>query len=227
MEMTSYLVPEKRLATGRSRASVYRFLASVFLTPIPADGVEYVRQMLAAIRAMPLAEDVDEMNEGELLLWEFAAETHGADPARVQRALSAERARLCRAVEEPDGPPPPYEGLYRTRLGGGAEACVAGVEQAYRQAGWTPDDHERQRPDYLGTELSFMATLCDEELAVSEDSLRLSSALIRERRFLEEHLLTWVPAYCRQMLNHSRTPFFQGIAHLLLGFLNEEAHTLG
>ena len=224
--MTAYLLPEERRSTARFRANVYRFLAGVFLTPIPPEGLEYVRQLQAAVRAMPQVEGEGEMVTGTALLQEFAAEATAADLAKLQLGLAIERTLLCRGVRETDAPPPPFESLYRAGAEAAPTACLLAVVNAYQQAGWAVSEERRERPDYVGIELSFMAALCDEEPAAGEDPDRLATLIHLERRFVEDHLITWVPAYCRAVFNHARSSFFQGIAHLLLGFLNEEAQVL-
>ena len=123
-----------------------------------------------------------------------------------------------------DAPPPPYEAQFRAEVD--QAGALRSVVAAYQQAGWTVSEELRERADFIGMELSFMARLCDAEAAAGDDASRLVSVVATQQRFLAEHLGAWAPAYGRAMLEHTRTPFLQGIAHLLLGFLAEESQAL-
>lgn len=203
-------------AMAEARAGVYRFLAGVFLAPIPPEGAQFIRQVQVAVAGLPEVDVPGELAVGLRLLKQSVPE---ASPV-AQLALAIERTRLCRGVMRTDAPPPPYEAQYLA--GTDQAAALRSVVAAYQQAGWAVNDEQHERADYIGMELSFMARLCEEEAAAGDDAARLAAVVDTQRRFLGEHLAAWAPDYCREMLKHARAPFFLGIAHLLMGFLAEE-----
>ncbi len=62
-----------------------------------------------------------------------------------------------------------------------------------------------ERPDYLGLELELMGFLCEEESlsASSGDVVRAAETRLQQHRFLDEHLLRWVPSYCHMLVREA------------------------
>ena len=95
-------------------------------------------------------------------------------------------------------PAPPWESVYV-----GSEDILfqestlrvrrAYLEQCYVSEGWphVPDDH-------VATELDFMAKLARRSLDAQKrnDEIDFRSSLVAQSRFLDEHLLIWLPAFC-------------------------------
>ena len=75
----------------------------------------------------------------------------------------------------------------------------------------------RTRPDdHLALQLQFLAHLF---------SLDSGDALAEAARFMDEHLLRWLPQFARRVAERCRTPFFAGLA-LLTDAYCEEARDL-
>lgn len=202
---------------ARVRAGMYRFLAMMFLTPIPVEGSTFAERLQAAIAQLPAAEADGAVGEGFALLRQHAAQSRGRDLAEVQRELAVDRTRLVRGLAKEDGPPPPYEAVYRPGLD--LPSLLGTLADAYREGGCAPPPDLAERADFIGVELSFMERLCEQEA----EGVDCRSQQIR---FLEEHLTRWVPAYCGQMERHARTTFFCGFARLLAGVMNQERSCL-
>jgi TorA maturation chaperone TorD len=100
----------------------------------------------------------------------------------------------------------PFESLYnyplgdRPRVGGRAAQEVSTV---YSSAGLTIDEEWQAVPDHLAAELLFMSYLI-------ENGQREAEA-----RFLDEHLLEWVPDLCDDLAREAETGFFRAVANLL------------
>lgn len=125
----------------------------------------------------------------------------GADAlAEEQRAVAADRTRLCRGVSQ-DGPLPPYEAYYR-------EGAVEGdVSASYRRAG-VRFDGTAERDDYLGVELAFLDCLARaEEAAHARGDGPAAAAYAQQRESFEQEHLPWVAAFCTAALPHARTAY--------------------
>ncbi len=217
------LDPEQWEEFSCSRSRVYRFLAEIFLTPIPPHGSEYSRRIFAATAALAHIEESGLLGDGVELMNQFAASPPGETLEAVQLALAVDRTRLCRGVQSGYGPPPPYESVYRSDLM--PTAALREVVSAFREGGFAVSGDLLERPDYVGVELSYMAELCASESSVQSEE-GLERLLELEQRFLEEHLLSWISRYTKEMRQQAQTDFFQGFARLLEGFLVSERRFL-
>jgi anaerobic sulfite reductase subunit A len=100
----------------------------------------------------------------------------------------------------------PVESLYnyplgdRPRVGGRAAQEVSTV---YSSAGLTIDEEWGAVPDHLAAELLFISYLIDNGQSEAE------------ARFLNEHLLEWVPDFCDDLTREAETGFFRAVANLL------------
>ncbi len=99
----------------------------------------------------------------------------------------------------------PHAGVYLDVEGlAGGDAAEASRE-AYRSAGFHPrlDD---LAADHLGVQLSFMSFLCGAEADALEDGEHAVAGRIAQlqRRFLDEHLLRWLPALVATMAGGDR-----------------------
>ena len=129
--------------------------------------------------------------------------------------LAVDRTRLLAGVMQKQGLPAPYESV---ALGLEMNSdLVLDVIECYREAGLEDFSLELGPPDFLGAELRFMALLGYREMqAYQERDAGLAALwLSRQVKFLDEHLLTWVPAHCRQLCDAAATPFYAALFNLL------------
>ncbi len=107
----------------------------------------------------------------------------------------------------PGGVAPPLESL----AAAGGETDLADVlTDFYADAGLTFDEQYELMPDHLSLELLFMSYLID------------SRDLELQERFLEEHIMNWVPYYCDRVTAEARTLFYREVASLTRDFLERE-----
>ena len=79
--------------------------------------------------------------------------------------------------------------------------------------------------DHIGLELEFMQRLsmrAKEALDAGDEDKAVEQLKI-SRKFMEEHLLNWMPMLCGDMMKFSRTKFYQGLATLSLAYVEEDA----
>jgi len=120
-------------------------------------------------------------------------------------------------------PAPPYASFYLNdqRLMGPETMAVRRKYIQYGVAsvhmGQSPDDH-------IALELAFMAYLNSEassSLAKGEDG-RCKTLIEAQANFLHDHLLTWVPQFCSNVISTTNEAFFTGLSKLTQVCLDEE-----
>lgn len=213
---------------ARKAADWYGYGAHVLLDPIEVPGTAYVVDLAKRTRmllesteaeeagaagatgatvAADTAGAADAAGRGGLAAWCKRVEdlvargVEGADAlAEEQRAVAADRTRLCRGISQ-DGPLPPYEAYYR-------EGAVEGdVSASYRRAG-VRFDGTAERDDYLGVELAFLDCLVRaEEAAYARGDGPAAAAYAQQRQSFEQEHLPWVAAFCTAALPHARTAY--------------------
>ena len=136
-------------------------------------------------------------------------------------ALEKEFTRLFRGIKEGYGPPPPYESLYRP-----AEFptdVVEAVLSYYQAAGFNADEICLEPVDFLASELKLMALLAFKEAECIQKVDREQAALYQalQHKFLQNHIMVWVPDYCQRLQQASQVDFYRYLARYLADFLNE------
>jgi putative dimethyl sulfoxide reductase chaperone len=191
-------------ALARQRSQTYWWLSELYLAAPDGAAVARLRDLAgeasAGDDAFPL--------KGRLA--EMAAALAEVSPA----ALAIEHARLFAGLGESYGPAPPFESMHAgiPTQGDSTPSMV----DAYRAAGFERIDVPAVPQDHLAVELRFMALLAAQEsVAWDQHKLeRLRAVLGHQQRFLDAHLLAWVPAYCERIATESREPFFAAVARM-------------
>jgi TorA maturation chaperone TorD len=194
---------------ARQRSNIYGLLASVYRQEVNADLLHQVKdpQFLGVLSdlGIQLTSDFLQKPEEELL-----------------DDLAVEFAGLFLG---PGGHISPHESVHHQR--DGVESgmlwgeATAEVKKFIESAGLDYDPEYTGLPDHISVELEFMEALArHEEQAWSEDddeeALR---CLDMERRFLEEHLNRWVPAFCDKVTAAAELSFYRELAGLTRRFI--------
>lgn len=94
---------------------------------------------------------------------------------------------------------------------------AAGKESArefYDSYGWVSKHDGVVPDDHLGVELMFLTLLIDKYMSLDDRACK--KEMSREiRRFIRDHLLTWVPRWNRQVQITARTLCYKGIGTLI------------
>lgn len=82
--------------------------------------------------------------------------------------------------------------------------------------------------DHAGVELEYMAKTCLRSYELlnegsTEDSIRI---LERQWRFMEEHVMKWIPRLCDVISQNSKSSFYRTFARLTKSFLEEDFQLL-
>ncbi|MNW43410.1 chaperone protein TorD [compost metagenome] len=104
--------------------------------------------------------------------------------------------------------------------------CLTGIRNMYLEAGVVFNKLTGERDDHLAMELEFMAVLAGEmnaKEAFRERCLEIGDLQIR---FMESHLLKWVPRFSQDLASATKSPLYKGLSGLLSEFLTYDYQQL-
>jgi TorA maturation chaperone TorD len=94
------------------------------------------------------------------------------------------------------------------------------VSEFYKSYGWNSRSRIKRADDHLGIELLFLTSLVDRYLLLDDDpSCREMKNEIH--RFIDEHMLSWIPKWNEQIQEHAHTPGYRGIGILILACIED------
>ena len=203
---------------AEKRSKTYWFLGKIYSTVPDIGFIVELREKLP--------EKIDESDE-LLEVMRFIRDSIDGNPEELSKALSVEFTRLFRGIKKDYGPPPPYESVYRGEGRVMGETTLS-VLRFYSEAGIGIIDESEGPQDYIGVEMKFMSLLCYKEMESwknrkIEDGMRY---LKLEKKFLEEHILKWVPDFCRRIEVEAREDFYAAVARLTEKFIRVDAENL-
>lgn len=100
----------------------------------------------------------------------------------------------------------PLESVFSPSSGGMAGDVVT----SYAGADLALDDAYDVAPDHISVEFLFMSYLIE------------NGKTEMEQKFLEQHLMNWVPYYCGEIIKQAKTLFYREIAEIVKDFLISE-----
>jgi TorA maturation chaperone TorD len=165
---------------------------------------------------MNLGDDSDERSEAYRILADLYSkppEEERLDEIKGDLELkSAEDAEAIRTdfhalFVYPGGGLPPLESLFLARTG---TPQGPPVSDFYAEADLEIEDESGLLPDHVSLEFLFMSYLID----IRNIDL--------QGRFLEQHLMNWVPYYCEEVKGEAKTLFYREIAGITVDFLDSE-----
>jgi len=113
-----------------------------------------------------------------------------------------------RLFSYPEGKLPPIESFFLTLENTSSADEVAGY---YASAELTTDVAFEFIPDHLYLELLFMSYLIE------------NNRYELQNKFLEEHLMNWLPYYCDELSKLAKTVFYREIAEIMRDFIFSES----
>lgn len=93
------------------------------------------------------------------------------------------------------------------------------VAEFYNSYGWKPGQSGKYA-DYLGVELLFLTKLVDKFLVLDDDP---SCCEMKKemRRFIDNYLLSWIPAWDKDIQKHANTLSYKGISTLIYACIED------
>lgn len=127
-----------------------------------------------------------------------------------------------------DLPAPPWESVYVRKDRLLFQRNTIEVRNVYLQFGYEVEQKNLEAEDHVGLELDFMFHLNDLTRRslknVGLKSKANSTYLIKEqKKFLEKHLLAFIPAFSTKVIENAHTGFFSGLSKLLRSYLKIDA----
>ena len=97
------------------------------------------------------------------------------------------------------------------------------VKNRYREAGLDTAKTFKDAPDHISAELEFMYYLIFKEIeAFANSDIETAISFIqRQKSFLEDHLLAWVPEFVNSIIENAKNPFYPNLARATETFLKE------
>jgi putative dimethyl sulfoxide reductase chaperone len=110
---------------------------------------------------------------------------------------------------------PVYESLYQNTGKHFSGFSSASVSEFYNSYGWDSKFKNEINDDHLGIELLFLTILVEKYLVLDDEACQ--DEMRKEiQRFIDQHLLSWVPEWNKKVQAHSNTLCFKGIGTLIL-----------
>lgn len=185
-------------------ASIFEWLAGLFMAPVPEAAVASYRDGLGASLLDAIGEEAG-CDAGVLRM--RSALIADASAAATARSLAVSFTVLFDGVGGPRTVSP-YESAYvgaTRRLFG---APTADMDRLLRHHDVATGDAVHEPPDHLSIELALLARLMREN--ADNDA---QSAL------LDDHLLVWVPTFAERCCDADGTGFYAGAVRVLTAFL--------
>ena len=109
---------------------------------------------------------------------------------------------------------PPYESVYRSKEHLMFDRQTSEVREFYMSYGWESKFKDKIPDDHLGIELLFLTLMIEKYLEFDD---RVCEKEMRNEivRFIDQHMISWVPQWNEHVQKYSGTMGYKGIATLI------------
>lgn len=110
---------------------------------------------------------------------------------------------------------PPFESSFRKKQNTNSGENSLSVTEFYNSYGWLSKFKGKINDDHLGIELLFLTLLIEKFLDIDDAVCQIE---MRNEicRFIDNHILSWVPEWNEKLQSNARTLCFKGIGTLIL-----------
>lgn len=202
------------------RADTYRLLARLFRTEVDQ---ELFDELMGT--SFPVASGNDLMDEG---YYQIAKHLSNAwvDPL-MKLSVDFTKTYLGSGIDTYSAAYP-FESVYTSEKRLLMQDARDEVLAIYRSCGLDKSESWNEGEDHIAVELEFMRVLALRSAAAlrAGNEERAFSLINTQRNFMDDHLCTWAPVFLNESRRFADTLFYQGLANLAEGFLQEDAELL-
>lgn len=189
---------------------------------------EYIRHFVQKnmIDLFPFKEDSLEIREGVAAVKDYLA-TH--DVVNIESHYQQLHWDYTRMFIGPFALPAlPWESSYVRKDGLLFQGTTMEVRKLYDKYGVAVRDFNIEADDHVGLELDFMYHLNELCLSLCQESdfEKIKELIEEQSKFLQNHLLLFVPQLCEKMISAANTSFFVGMAKILPSYLKFDLEVL-
>lgn len=135
------------------------------------------------------------------------------DKSFCSKRLNEDYLRLFSDKENPLAPV--YESKNRYNGSPAKPDYMAEVTDFYNSYGWVSKFKDKIKDDHLSVELLFLTRLIDNYISLEDNACR-TEMKGEIKRFIENHLFSWLTEWNRKVQTHSNTLCYKGIGTLVL-----------
>ena len=121
---------------------------------------------------------------------------------------------------------PPYESVYRSKDHLMFDKQTSEVREFYKSYGWESKFKGKIPDDHLGIELLFLTLLIEKYIEL-DDEICNSEMRIEIRRFIDQHLMSWIPDWNKHIQEHANSLSYRGIGTLILSCVEDLYSIMG
>jgi TorA maturation chaperone TorD len=209
-DMSNSEVQEKA-EEARTRSNIYGFLSTMFREEITAERLRQIKGPVIkeALSEMGLQYDIfSQKGQDELL-----------------EDLAVEYARLFLG---PDKHISPHESVHHQRDDGDWGTHWGGstvdVKKFIETTGLEYKQEYSGMPDHISVELDFMKEAAGREARAIEEKDWEGALYCQkmEKKFIYDHLIKWIPAFCDKIISQAEISFYGDLADITKNFITLE-----
>ncbi len=199
-------------AAAKYRSDIYSLLATIYGQEITSDLLGQIKapQFLGALSVLEI-EGIDGLMQ--------------KPEAELLEDLAVEYTRLFLG---PGKHISPHESVHHQREDGQwgklwGKSTVE-VKKFIEATGLSYTDDYKGLPDHISVEFEFMQLLilAEEQAWMDEDRDKAVACRQVEKKFIEEHLINWIPNFCEKVVQETELPFYKAMATLTRSFIEFE-----
>lgn len=201
-----------------SRGGMYGLLSRLYR-------IEADQELIDQIRKMDLTAylEVEEMKQGYHLLKKYTEREVDLEELAVDYA----KTFLGFGPKRGEGAFP-YESVYTSVRGLLMQEARDEVVALYNQENLVRDPRLAEPEDHIAFEFMYMSYLNQKTAEALEAGQmeEIETSEQKQKNFVQNHLINWIPRFCKETERISDTGFYQGAAKLTAGFLKLESQLL-
>jgi putative dimethyl sulfoxide reductase chaperone len=137
-------------------------------------------------------------------------------------AMSEDYNRLFKSESMPMAPY--YESNYTDNASKTGKSDTLQVTGFYDSYGWRPKFRDEKKDDHLGVELLFLSILIEKYMVLDDEACR-GEMRNEIRRFIDKHILSWIPEWNGRVQENAFTISYKGVASLIIACV-EDIHSI-